>query len=134
MTAPGGKYPIADLVELKGCSVEEFILLASRKGISLPEGGDGALSLAEIKVIDPSLAYQLRYRKPERRTSAHESMNEEGFDMSSAHEEYSVLDKAGRLKLSDEIREQTGLNSSRVKIEVVDGKVVISSVNSDEED
>ena len=77
MTAPGGKYPIADLVELKGCSVEEFILLASRKGISLPEGGDGALSLAEIKVIDPSLAYQLRYRKPERRTSAHESMNEE---------------------------------------------------------
>ena len=63
-----------------------------------------------------------------------ESMNEEGFDMSSAHEEYSVLDKAGRLKLSDEIREQTGLNSSRVKIEVVDGKVVISSVDSDEED
>lgn len=77
MTAAGGKYPIADLVELKGCSVEEFILLASRKGISLPEGGNGALSLAEIKVIDPSLAYQLRYRKPERRTSAHESMNEE---------------------------------------------------------
>jgi ABC-type lipoprotein export system ATPase subunit len=60
-----------------------------------------------------------------------ESMNEEGFDMSSAHEEYSVLDKAGRLKLSDEIREQTGLNSSRVKIEVVDGKVVISSVDGE---
>lgn len=54
------------------------------------------------------------------------AMNEEGFDMSSAHEEFSVVDKAGRLKLSDEIREQTGLDSSRVKVEVVDGKVVIS--------
>ena len=54
------------------------------------------------------------------------AMNEEGFDMSSTHEEYSVVDKAGRLKLSDEIREQTGLDSSRVKVEVVDGKVVIS--------
>ncbi len=54
------------------------------------------------------------------------AMNEEGFDMSSAHEEFSVVDKAGRLKLSDEIREQTGLDSSRVKVEVIDGKVVIS--------
>ena len=54
------------------------------------------------------------------------AMNEEGFDMSSAHEEFSVVDKAGRPKLSDEIREQTGLDSSRVKVEVIDGKVVIS--------
>ena len=54
------------------------------------------------------------------------SMNEEGFDMSKAHEEYSVVDKVGRLKFSDEIREQIGLDSSRVKVEVVDGKVIIS--------
>ena len=54
------------------------------------------------------------------------SMNEEGFDISKAHEEYSVVDKVGRLKFSDEIREQIGLDSSRVKVEVVDGKVIIS--------
>lgn len=58
------------------------------------------------------------------------SINSENFDMSNVHEEFSVLDKAGRLKLSDEIREQTGLNSSRVKVEVIDGKVVISSTES----
>ena len=58
------------------------------------------------------------------------SINSEDFDMSYVHEEFSVLDKAGRLKLSDEIREQTGLNSSRVKVEVIDGKVVISSTES----
>ena len=53
------------------------------------------------------------------------------FDMPETHEEFSVLDKAGRLKLSDEIREQTGLNSSRVKVEVIDGKVVISSIDNE---
>lgn len=54
------------------------------------------------------------------------ALNDENFDMSKVHEEYSVVDKAGRLKLSDEIREQIGMNS-RVKVEVIDGKVVISS-------
>ena len=51
--------------------------------------------------------------------------------MSVVHEEFSVLDKAGRLKLSDEIREQTGLTSSRVKVEVIDEKVVISGTDSE---
>lgn len=57
------------------------------------------------------------------------ALNDENFDMSAVHEEYSVVDKAGRLKLSDEIREQIGMNS-RVKVEVIDGKVVISSTDS----
>ena len=76
MTQPGGKYPIADLVELKGCSIDEFILLASQKGISLSEGSESALSLAEIRVIDPTLAYQLRYKKPERQNAASETIKE----------------------------------------------------------
>ena len=58
-----------------------------------------------------------------------EESEESGFDMSIVHEEFSVVDKAGRLKLSDEIREQIGLTSSRVKVEVIDGKVVISSTD-----
>ena len=57
------------------------------------------------------------------------ALNDDNFDMSVVHEEYSVVDKAGRLKLSDEIREQIGMNS-RVKVEVIDGKVVISSTDS----
>ena len=58
------------------------------------------------------------------------ALNDDNFDMSVVHEEYSVVDKAGRLKLSDEIREQIGMNS-RVKVEVIDGKVVISSTDSE---
>ena len=59
------------------------------------------------------------------------NLSSDMFDMPETHEEFSVLDKAGRLKLSDEIREQTGLNSSRVKVEVIDGKVVISSIDNE---
>lgn len=42
------------------------------------------------------------------------------------HEEYSVMDKAHRVQLSEEILEQAGIDSNKVKVEVMDGKVVIS--------
>lgn len=46
-----------------------------------------------------------------------------------AHETYSVLDKANRLKLDDEILQQAGIGSKKVKVELVDGKIVISNEN-----
>lgn len=58
-------------------------------------------------------------------------LGSEGFDSFASegglsHEEYSVLDKAHRLQLSDEMMEKAGIDSNKVKIEVVDGKLVIS--------
>lgn len=43
-----------------------------------------------------------------------------------SHEEYSVLDKAGRLQLNEEMLSAAGIDGSRVKVQVVDDKVVIS--------
>ncbi|MGN0342182.1 MAG: ABC transporter ATP-binding protein [Roseburia sp.] len=43
-----------------------------------------------------------------------------------SHEEYSLLDKAHRVQLSGEILEKAGITGNKVKIEVVDGKVLIS--------
>lgn len=42
------------------------------------------------------------------------------------HEEYSVLDKAHRLQLTEEVLEQAGISTNKVKVEVIDGKVIIS--------
>lgn len=42
------------------------------------------------------------------------------------HEEYSVLDKAHRLQLTEEMLEEAGIDSNKVRVEVVDGKVIIS--------
>lgn len=42
------------------------------------------------------------------------------------HEEYFILDKARRLQLSEEMLEAAGIDSDKVKVEVRNGKVVIS--------
>ncbi len=47
-------------------------------------------------------------------------------DENDSHEEFSILDKAGRVRLSAEMREAVGIDSNRVKIDIVDGKIVIS--------
>lgn len=43
-----------------------------------------------------------------------------------SHEEYSVLDKARRLQLNEEMLEAAGINGNKVKVQVIDDKVVIS--------
>lgn len=50
--------------------------------------------------------------------------------MADAHEEYSVLDKAHRVQLSDEMLKEAGIDSNKVRVSIQDGKVVISSENS----
>ena len=43
-----------------------------------------------------------------------------------SHEEYSVLDKARRVQLSEEVLKEAGIDSHKVKIKVQDGKIIIS--------
>ena len=43
------------------------------------------------------------------------------------HEEYSVLDKARRVQLSEEMLAAAGIDSNKVKITVDDGKIIIGS-------
>lgn len=45
----------------------------------------------------------------------------------SGHTEYSVLDKAHRVQLTDDVLEQAGITTNKVRIAVEDGKVVISA-------
>jgi len=43
-----------------------------------------------------------------------------------SHEEYSIMDKAHRVQLSEDMLRAAGINSNKVKISVVDGKILIS--------
>ena len=43
-----------------------------------------------------------------------------------SHDEFVVLDKAGRLQIRQDILEEMGLKDNKVKLEMIDGKVVIS--------
>ena len=71
---------------------------------------DGKISTEKIMKED--------YRK---RINDMEGVN---FNGSDSHEEYSVLDKAHRVQISDDILEAAGIDTNKVKIQVVDGKVV----------
>jgi osmotically-inducible protein OsmY len=50
----------------------------------------------------------------------------DSFSSDDSHEEYSVLDKANRVQISDEILAAAGIDTNKVKVKVEDGKVVIS--------
>lgn len=43
-----------------------------------------------------------------------------------SHEEYAVLDKAGRLQLSKDALRKAGIDSNKVKVEVKDGNIILS--------
>lgn len=56
-----------------------------------------------------------------------ENMETGSFSGTDSHEEYSVLDKAHRVQISEDILSSAGIDSNKVKIQVVDGKVVITN-------
>ncbi len=56
-----------------------------------------------------------------------EQLNQIGdFENENKHEEYAVLDKAGRVQINREYLDELGVGN-KVKVEVVDGKIIIST-------
>ncbi len=53
------------------------------------------------------------------------------FESENKHEEFAVLDKAGRVQINREYLEELGIDN-KVKVEVVDGKIIISTPESGE--
>ena len=43
------------------------------------------------------------------------------------HEEYAVLDKAGRVQIPRELLESIGVQGNKVSMEIVDGRIVIGA-------
>ena len=48
------------------------------------------------------------------------------------HEEYSVLDKAHRVQLNDDMLEAAGIDTNKVKITIEDGKLIITGENTEQ--
>ena len=98
--------------------------------ISLADRVDRVVMISDGKVSSERVLKEEYKRKIEAGESLLDEMKDTGgehetvADMS--HEEYSILDKAGRVRLSAEMREAVGIDSNRVKVDIVDGKIVIS--------
>lgn len=53
-------------------------------------------------------------------------MESDSFLADDSHEEYSVLDKAHRVQISEDMLEAAGIDTNKVKIQVVDNQVIIT--------
>lgn len=53
-------------------------------------------------------------------------MSSEGFSADDSHEEYSVLDKAHRVQISEDMLEAAGIDTNKVKIQVEGDRVIIT--------
>ncbi len=49
-----------------------------------------------------------------------------------SHEEYVVMDRAHRLQLSEDVLEKAGISSNRVRLEAMDGKIIITPPKEEE--
>lgn len=78
-----------------------------------------------VMISDGKVSVEKVRKKPIALSEAEFTYKDSNED--NVHEIYSVLDKANRLKLDDEVLEQAGIYSNKVKVELVDGKIVISS-------
>ncbi len=99
--------------------------------ISLADRVDRVVMISDGKVSSERVLKEEYKRKIEAGESLLDEMKDTGgehetsADMS--HEEFSILDKAGRVRLSAEMREAAGIDTNRVKVDIVDGKIVISN-------
>ena len=50
-----------------------------------------------------------------------------GEETAESHEEFAVMDRANRLQLKEEFLDAAGIHSNKVKVEVKDGKIVITN-------
>ena len=95
--------------------------------ISLADRVDRVVMISDGKISSERILKE-EYRK---KIEAGETLLEEGLagtnEEPQSHEEFSILDKAGRVRLSAEMREAAGIDTNRVKIDIVDGKIVITS-------
>ena len=55
-----------------------------------------------------------------------DNMTTESLAAVESHEEYSILDKARRVQISQDALDMAGIDSNKVRVEVKDGKIIIS--------
>ncbi|MBQ9608143.1 MAG: ABC transporter ATP-binding protein [Lachnospiraceae bacterium] len=99
--------------------------------VSLADKVDRVVMISDGKIsTERILKEEYRLKLDELEGYNFEDLKRQGKD---SHDEYQLLDRAGRVKLSEDMLKAAGINSNRVKISVVDKKIVIS-YEEDEED
>lgn len=84
---------------------------------------DRVVMISDGKISTEKIMKQQYREKMEQIASGESELYED------SHDEYSVMDKARRVQLSEDMLKAAGIDSNKVRVSVVDGKVVITSEN-----
>ncbi|MCM1158072.1 MAG: ABC transporter ATP-binding protein [Bacteroidales bacterium] len=77
-----------------------------------------------VRIQDGKISSEQIMKQEYERSLAGIGLND--LDMSeSTHEEYSILDKFGRLQLPEKLLEEAGIEGKKVRLEMVDGNIVV---------
>lgn len=82
---------------------------------------DGKISSEQL--MKESIKKQLL----EAKTFSDEEIKKQLADITLSHEEFTVLDRNGRIQLNEDMLKQLHLSGNNLKVEMVDGKIVISN-------
>lgn len=77
-----------------------------------------------VMISDGKISTEKIMKEEYRRTI--DQLDGQSLSETESHEEYSVLDKARRLQLSEEMLAAAGIDSNKVKVQIIDNKVVIT--------
>ena len=97
--------------------------------ISLADRVDRVVMISDGKISSERIlkdSYKKRIEAGEDLSSSGDASSVGDGELDS-HEEYAILDKAGRVRLSENMREMAGISSNRVKIHFEDGQIIIRS-------
>lgn len=97
--------------------------------ISLADRVDRVVMISDGKISSERIIkdeYRKRIESGEETRDYLDASGNTDIDAES-HEEFAILDKAGRVRLSENMREMAGITSNRVKIHFEDGKIIIHS-------
>ncbi|MCR5282822.1 MAG: ABC transporter ATP-binding protein [Lachnospiraceae bacterium] len=93
--------------------------------ISLVDRVDRVVMISDGKISSERIMKDEFKKKLEAGEDIEQKEQAQGEEEGDSHEEYAILDKAGRVRLSENMREMAGITSNRVKIHYEDGRIVI---------
>ena len=55
-----------------------------------------------------------------------------GFEQQETHDEYAILDRAGRLQIPREMLDQLGVKGNQVRVEMENGRIILTAPREEE--
>lgn len=105
---------------------ENTTIIIVTHNLDLADKVSRVVSICDGKTSSEKIMKESYRRKLEEVVLFSEQTEEEIRNQRAVHEEYAIVDRFGRVQIPGEMLEQLGVENNRVKMELVDGKIIIT--------